>query len=133
MRWGELASLPFVEYESVTVNVVDSLLPVVEGVNVTPIKQLAPPGTVIATVDFCGTGHVLSAVNLKSAFAGAAIGWTVKGIVATLWTWNTFSGVVVLMISLPKSNVLTCSANPNSLVVIMTGPGIPVPDMLKTS
>ena len=48
----------------------------------TPIRQLAPPERGSPPGRFLyGTGQVLSAVNLKSAFPGAAIGWTVSGMV----------------------------------------------------
>lgn len=69
----------------------------------------------------------------KSAFPGGVIAEIVSGTVAALRTWKTFSGVVVLMISLPKSNELVWLANPFRFVVMITGPGMPVPDRLSKS
>jgi len=71
---GEAASVPLVlVYVSVMTIEVVSLLTVEVGVNVMPMKQLPPPGTVIAD-DAGATGHELSGVNLKSVFVGAAMG-----------------------------------------------------------
>ena len=56
-----------------------------------------------------------------------------RKVLATALVVLLISGVVVLMISLPKSKVPICSVDPNAFVVMMTGPGMPVPDRLNTS